>query len=303
MTKHQSEFMAHRRQQEKRTILSQKELDSPMASLMTVEFNTTELCNRTCVFCPRVNPEIYPNRKLHLTAEIVDKASMDLQNIGFTGRISFSGFGEPVLNKKFPDLIRAARKNLPDNCIDTNTNGDRLTPEMVSKMFEAGITFVYANMYDGPEQEAVFKAVFEDAKISPDRYKLRPHWEEVGDDYGLFLNNRSGMVVDPDIGLPAVAEPIVRPCYYPFSRAMVDWNGDVLICSNDWARKCVVGNVVEQSFSDVWMSEKMFEVRMKLMQSDRNHKPCATCGVNGTLSGEFGYSHLVTYYKNSGLIE
>ena len=26
-----------------------------------VELNVNELCNRTCVFCPRVDPKIYPN--------------------------------------------------------------------------------------------------------------------------------------------------------------------------------------------------------------------------------------------------
>ena len=26
-----------------------------------IDINITELCNRKCVFCPRINPEIYPN--------------------------------------------------------------------------------------------------------------------------------------------------------------------------------------------------------------------------------------------------
>jgi len=36
-----------------------EQLDCPPLSL--VEFNLTGLCNRTCEFCPRVDPEVFPN--------------------------------------------------------------------------------------------------------------------------------------------------------------------------------------------------------------------------------------------------
>ena len=31
-----------------------------------VELNTTELCNRKCPFCPRVDPKTYPNQNIHM---------------------------------------------------------------------------------------------------------------------------------------------------------------------------------------------------------------------------------------------
>jgi len=299
----QHDFMNHRKSQEKAVIDAVDDPSNPLSSILTVEVNTTELCNRVCVFCPRVNPKIYPNRNLHLSPELAGKIAGDLASIGYKGRISFSGFGEPVLNKQFPALVRAVREHLPDNQLDTNTNGDKLTPEMVVKLFDAGMTYMYVNMYDGPEQRPVFEKVFEEAGISKDLYKLRPHWGGPDEDYGLILNNRSGMVTDPDLGLPAIAEPIEHPCYYPFSRAMVDWNGDVLICSNDWARAAVVGNVKSEHFGDVWMSPAMTEFRKKLMSGDRDHKPCRTCNVKGTLSGRFGFDVLVDYYKREGYID
>ena len=52
----QYDFLDHRRQQEKKhwdkKVGDLNELDS----ILTVEINTTELCNRTCVFCPRHDP-------------------------------------------------------------------------------------------------------------------------------------------------------------------------------------------------------------------------------------------------------
>ncbi|NKB55253.1 MAG: hypothetical protein GKS00_02855 [Alphaproteobacteria bacterium] len=303
MSTAQTDFMNHRKSQEQAVIDAVNDKTNPLASVMTVEVNTTELCNRTCVFCPRIDPEIYPNRNLHLSAELAGKIASDLASFDYKGRVSFSGFGEPVLNKQFPAVIRAVREHLPTNQLDTNTNGDKLTPELVNALFDAGLTYIYANMYDGPEQRPLYEVIFEKAGISKERFKLRPHWEGAEEDYGLFLNNRSGMVTDPDLGLPVIAEPITHPCYYPFSRAMVDWNGDVLICSNDWGRAAVVGNVMNASFADIWLSPAMMEIRKKLMAGDRSDKPCATCNVNGTLSGRFGFDTLVEYYKREGHIK
>ena len=47
-TKH----IKHRLNQEK-VFFSKVSVDNPLNSILTVELNTTELCNRTCVFCPR----------------------------------------------------------------------------------------------------------------------------------------------------------------------------------------------------------------------------------------------------------
>lgn len=297
------EFLSHRRRQESQTITATSDTGNPLRSLMTVELNTTELCNRKCVFCPRINPDIYPNRSLHLPVEYASKVADDLASFGFLGRISFSGFGEPVLNRSFPDLIRAVRQRLPDSQIDTNTNGDKLTAELISGLYAAGITYIYVNMYDGPEQRPYFENLFADAGVAEDRYRLRPHWPGVDDHCGLILNNRSGLVVDAALGLPILTQALKHPCYYPFSHAMIDWNGDMLLCSNDWGRALVAGNVIERNFADVWMSETMLNARRRLMAGDRSHAPCATCSVNGTLTGKHGFDLLVGYYQEHGFIE
>lgn len=296
------EFMAHRRRQEDQTAAATRDGDNPLRSLVTVELNTTELCNRTCVFCPHGHPETYPNRPLHLTVERVAKVADDLAGFGFAGRISLSGFGEPILNKDFPRLIHAARERLPGNQIDTNTNGDRLSAAMIAHLYEAGITYIYVNMYDGPDQRAHFDTLFAAAGIASERYRLRPHWPDWDDRYGLILNNRSGLVADPALGLPVITEPLRRPCYYPFSHAMIDWNGDMLLCSNDWGRALVAGNVIEHNFADVWMSDTMLDARRRLMVGDRGRPPCSTCSVNGTLSGRYGFEVLVRYYQEHGYI-
>lgn len=292
-------FLDYRRQQEASVVAKIGDDHDPMMSMLSIELNTTELCNRKCVFCPRVDPEIYPNRNLNMTVKTAEKIAADLAAVGFKGRISFSGFGEPILNKKLPDLIRAVRRHLPDNLVDTNTNGDKLTAAMVRNVFDAGISAIYINMYDGPDQEPKFRAILSEAGVPESKFKLRPHWNGAEDNFGLILNNRSGMISDATAGgLPE--EPIRHPCYYPFSRAMIDWNGDMLLCTNDWGRARVVGSVHDKSIRDLWLSPSMLEARAMLAQGDRNHRPCDKCNVDGTLSGKFGFDLLLDHYRATG---
>jgi radical SAM protein with 4Fe4S-binding SPASM domain len=290
-------FLAHRRRQEAQHIASVLGDQDPLNSLLQVELNSTELCNRTCWFCPRSNAEIYPNRNLNMSPGLAEKVANDLSSFGYRGRISLSGFGEPLLNKNLAELICALRSHLPKNTIDTNSNGDRLSVEQIAALFEAGITFIYVNLYDSSDQEEPIRKRFEKAGIPEERFKIRPHWDSQEEDWGLILNNRSGMIVDPEHGLEVPKEPIERPCYYPFSRLLIDWNGDVPLCSNDWGRKRIVGNVGFESVRDIWMSEEITEARKELMRSDRRSAPCSKCSVNGILTGAYSFDLIADHYR------
>lgn len=293
-------FLAHRKKQE----AAHKQLTAadadPMRSLVTVELNTTELCNRTCVFCPRVDPKVYPNRNLNMTEETVEKVASDLAGIGYKGRVSFSGFGEPLLNKKFARFIEICRKHLAGNTIETNTNGDFLNKDVVLRLFEAGLTFLYINLYDNAGQRAKFDALMSEAGVAKSRYHLRDHWVGATQDFGLNLNNRSGMVDVATVENERKPEELAgTPCYYPFYKMLVDWDGNVLFCSNDWGRKIVVGNVLKQHVRDIWLSQDMRAVRRRLGQGDRSAVPCNACNVTGTLHGRSSFEALTSYYEQN----
>ncbi|MBI2618374.1 SPASM domain-containing protein [Candidatus Kaiserbacteria bacterium] len=296
-------FMEYRKKQEADHMANVQERDSVMDSLVTVELNITELCNRKCPFCPRIDPDIYPNRNLNMSLETAEKVARNLAEIDSRCRISFSGFGEPLLHPAFPDIIRAFRTCLPNNAIETNTNGDKLTVAVIRGLYGAGLTTMYVNCYDGPEQVRQFTDLFKGARIEVSRYKLRRHWsEDKTTDFGLVLNNRSGTVDLKISGAESPTFPLARKCFYPFYKMLVDWNGNVLFCSNDWGRVIVVGSVHESSIQDIWLSEKMLDIRKRLMVGDRLHSPCNTCSVNGTLHGKSSFQQILKYYVDKGLL-
>ena len=293
----QYDFLEHRKEQEKKH-WSKKEKLKPLDSILTVEVNTTELCNRTCVFCPRHDPAVFPNRNLHLTVLGAERIAEQLGEVGYDGKISFSGFGENLLNPKFPEIIKAFRFELPQATIECNTNGDKLDEDYVVRLYRAGLDLLYINLYDGIEQMEHFDTIMANARIREDSYKYRMHWGDF-EKHGLILNNRSGVIDWVGVEETDITSLRGKPCHYPFYKMFVDWNGDVLFCSNDWGREHVVGNLLQQSLHDVWFSKPMAKIRKKLMRGDRSHSPCNKCSVDGSLFGNPSFDIVKEYYESS----
>ena len=150
-------FLEYRRKQEKKILQNKDRTSDPLESILTVEINTTEMCNRKCVFCPRFDENVYPNRPLHLQVEDMEKIANSLKEINYKNKISFSGFGENLLNKKFYEIIKKTREILPHNLIECNTNGDVLNPVRLKKIIDSGLDRLYINLYDGEEQVDYFE--------------------------------------------------------------------------------------------------------------------------------------------------
>jgi radical SAM protein with 4Fe4S-binding SPASM domain len=287
-TKHDKQsFLDHRKLQEDKHFngISSKDF-SPLHSILTVEINTTELCNRTCVFCPRHDPKVFPNRNLHMTTKGAEHIAKELGKNEYKGKISFSGFGENFLNPEFDKIIFRFRLWLPDATIECNTNGDKLTTEYAKSLFDSGLDLLYINLYDGIEQIEHFNKIMRPFPTS--LYKYRAHYNE--EDYGLFLNNRSGTIDWIGIEDSDVESLKGKPCYYPFYKMFVDWNGDVLFCSNDWGREHIIGNLQQQTLEEVWFSKPMKKIRAKLSKGNRSHSPCNKCSVDGTLFGKRSFN-------------
>ena len=139
-----------------------------------VELNVNELCNRTCVFCPRVDPKTYPNLNLHMDLELAELISVQLESVGFNGIVNVSGTGEATLTKYLSDIV----KKFGDRNIHTEivTNGDFLKPKLVSDLYSSGLKQLVISMYDGPEQIEYFNNLFDECGIDEDLYTLRDRW-------------------------------------------------------------------------------------------------------------------------------
>jgi radical SAM protein with 4Fe4S-binding SPASM domain len=251
--------------------------NSKLLGLSTVEINPTELCNRTCSFCPRHDPSVYPNQNLHMTVDTATALVSQLTAARFTGDIHITGFGEPLLNPNILDIVKDCSSNFTTELI---TNGDRLLNSYYSheQLTAAGLHFLIVDCYDGDDQYLKIKKILSTCNIP---YRIRNH-HDTGQTNLIEVynfNNRGGML--------SKQSSLQKPCWLPFYKVLVDWNGDVIICCNDWNRNQKFNNIHNLSIDQIWMSEEFITIRKDLETGNRNKiSSCVSCNTNGILQGK-----------------
>jgi len=244
-----------------------------------VELNVNELCNRACVFCPRVDPDKYPNQNLHMSVELASDIANQLSDVEFKGIVNISGTGEATLTKHLNLIVKEFGDK--DIHIEIVTNGDKLNPKMIKSLYSSGLNQMVVSMYDGPEQIKHFHNLFEECGIDKSLYTLRDRWYDEDEDYGLIYTNRAGSMGGK------LLSPHERPCYYPHYAVYIDWNGDVLLCCQDmYNRTKIFGNVLDKKLIDIWVDKKLNDFRKKLVKGERTISPCSNCTANGMIFGE-----------------
>jgi len=256
-----------------------------ITSLQRVEINCVELCNRACVFCPRSNPSVYPNRNLHMSVNTINNVCNGLKEINYGGRITFSGMGEPLLHRDLFSLLEPIKQKITTlERLQVITNGDKLTKQIIKQLIDCGVDRIEINMYDGPEQIEYFTEMFDDTKYM----YLRHHYYGEDVTYGLTLNNRAGAV---NMG-ETPKKYNQSTCYLPFYKMVIDWNGDLLLCAQDWLHESELNiNINDVTIHDAWLSPQLTKYRDMLLKYKRCTKPCDKCNVIGTIVGEQAFNN------------
>ena len=258
-----------------------------------IEFSTSGLCNRKCVFCPRSAPD-YDHVNGHLSLENIKKLSEELAFYKKEFYFLFSGFSEPLLTKHLEELISTIRKKHRDSIIEINTNTDLLNKKRIKSLFSSGLSSIRCSIYDDEIRLNEVGKLLEDCGVDKSAYSLRPRYFEKskdGDkalsDFGINLSNRAGMMENALYSIPTLTEPLKKPCYYPFYNMFVDYNGDYLICPHDWGKGELLGNIATSHIiHDIWLSDRANKVREMLLRSRRDvSEACIKCDVPGTFMG------------------
>ena len=290
--------------QRKNQVASDKLTTIDMVTVFSIiEINLLAACNRSCSFCPVSYKDFYKTIESsgRMNIGFFEKIIGDLKDIEFRGKILFSGNSEPLLHKKLEMFIEHAVEQLPGSQVEIVTNGDILTIKRLKSIFAAGLSYVSVSLYDGPEQFRKFEKVIEEAGVDPDRVILKRRFLQEGN-YGIYFSNRGGMIdVDEYREEASAGEthdlPLKKVCYYPFYMIKVDFNGDVMLCSHDWARRGVLGDANVESIWDIWTGEHMKKIKASLARQDRSILPCDTCDVQGDLIGRESFDKWVMFQK------
>lgn len=235
----------------------------------TVEVEVNTNCNRRCGYCPNgvLEPQSAPQL---MTDAVFTQLLSHLQQLNFSGRISYHFYNEPLLRDDLEALINQTRQQIPAAHPVLYTNGDFLSEERYLSLRESGLEFIVISSHGGQEYPQRAGQIVLDPKKLP-------------------LSNRGGII--PNIQ-HAAKQAVNKPCYAPDEMLIITVCGDVLLCYEDASKKYVMGNIMEQSIESIWMSDPFVTLRT-LLKKGRREKATDICRVCNNLAHIIpGTSHL-----------
>ena len=244
-----------------------------------IELSIIDVCNRSCSFCPKSDPKIAPDTYQRMKINLINKLTEELKEIGYKGSVTLCGYGEPMLHKE----INLISKRLSEAAfVEIVTNGDTLKPEKIRELYANNVNKLLISMYDGEHQVKEFKEMIKKSQVPSDFVILRDRWYDATKDYGLKLTNRTGTI---NIGKQEEIGKY-KKCFYPSYQFLIDWNGDVYLCPQDWQRRIAMGNMMQEHIFEIWTSKIMTKFRKNLLNGERKDNPCSTCNAEGTILGK-----------------
>lgn len=244
-----------------------------------VELSLIDVCNRKCLFCPKHDEDVAPDTYQFMSKSMIDKIHDQLKEIGFSGTVSLCGYGEPMLHK---DINYIVEKLSNVGRVELITNGDVLTSKKLQELFLANASKVLVSMYDGPEQIEKFNEMSRSANVPKDMFILRDRWYDKQNDFGVKLTNRAGTIKAGD----QEETGKYKNCYYPTYQFLIDWNGSIFLCPQDWQRRIPMGNMMQETIKEIWTGKIISKFRKNLLSGKRCNNPCTKCNANGTLLGK-----------------
>jgi 2-deoxy-scyllo-inosamine dehydrogenase (SAM-dependent)/8-amino-3,8-dideoxy-alpha-D-manno-octulosonate transaminase len=229
-----------------------------------VEIEINSMCNRKCPYCPN---SFASRPSGFMSRELFDRIIAELSEIGFDGRISYHFYGEPLLDRRLPDLVSYTKEHLPDATPEIVSNGDFLDLERFRDYLRRGLDHFLITQHDNAMPRNLQSLV--DAITDDEREHITIRFAR-----DRKMINRSGLI--ERFGRPDGS--LAVPCDWALTSMVVTFEGNVVLCCNDYFEKEVMGNVASGSLRDVWTGARFTALREALSRGDRTQSElCRPC--------------------------
>jgi radical SAM protein with 4Fe4S-binding SPASM domain len=263
-----------------------------------VVFAVTYKCNFKCKHCPQPELKYFPR---DLNYEKIEKSLIEMKRENWNPeKFQFHFFGESLLNKNLPKLIKLTKSYFPNSITFLSTNGSYPLEEVL----EAGLDQLVISI-DGSQKETYEKR------------RIGGKFENVIDitERALKLNNRGQIIIqilrydDSDFcALRDRFQPLLKPFDIIWGKAIGSWagrieefskyetewmgqhcnhigrtlvldgDGNTTICCLDIDRKLSIGNQDKISLGIIWKSEKHKQIIKSFINNKHDQfEPCKTC--------------------------
>ncbi len=236
----------------------------PVFQQVLIETRTD--CNNHCPFCPHAfNKKPLRIMEWSCFTTIIDQ----LCEMNYNGRVALMLSNEPLLDDRLEDMIDYAKSKSQRLFLDITTNGKLLSVELIDNLFRLGLDNININDYRGdrdknPEKwslylEPIHAAYGNNPKVSFKRRRLDEALPNYAGNIPQTFNKE-------DFGF----------CNYPFRKLTIAYNGNVLLCCDDFMYNTCFGNVMNDKLIDCWNNPKLNAIRLSLLD-DKRIQLCERC--------------------------
>ena len=273
------------------------------AELVFVGIGTTGLCNASCIHCPTGKPETGDAPRTPMPMVLFTKLVEGLQelNISVKAQMSFGLFGDGLVDPFVRQRADLVRERLPEVNLSVNTNGAaynrerhrdlRTVVNVIALHTESLIPEVYDDLMRPLRAERVFekhRQILEDFEgmVDVSVPVSVMNLAELSDIRDYFVARRArGVHFDPlssrcardqEVFCRLALDPFRKRCGPRKAQDLViDCDGKVLMCCNDFSREEVIGDLASESVADLLLNSQR---RLMAKQfAGRRHDERATC--------------------------
>lgn len=277
----------------------------------SAKIEPTNLCNLDCTYCPRADaPYGLGRMPLDTFSRIIDEIK------SHTFIVALHLWGEPLLHRQLPDMIRYAVDNGIGTYISSNFN--LLTREQAAALIASRLDLLTVCV-DGSDQASyeVFRkggtlskvlrnielflevrAEMRSSKpfvelqfvVTPqtqdDVARVRALARELGVDsfkakpvYPILVESKGEFVLPSgEQYYPIRRRSRRKTCWWLWRTITIGWDGSVLPCCRVMFSSAV-GNVVTERLGEVWNNERYQQLRSTFRAGRAGARPCNICHV------------------------
>lgn len=194
------------------------------------QIEISNLCNLTCSYCPH---PAQARAKGNMTWTIFEKSVELLVRCG--QRTAYlHNFGEPLLHPQVVDFVR----HCTDRGVEASffTNGVLLTDEVMARLADAGLRYLYVSEHTRGEARRVGALIAETGLPIEIRDRFSPQRDQ--------LHTWAGQVARSGRTLPVHPSEGPGPCLFQRQEAaVVLWDGRISTCCIDVEGRGALGSV------------------------------------------------------------
>jgi len=281
----------------------------PLSTPYCIFIDPSSACNFKCKFCMNKNIRHPVIMSFDLFKKIIDDLE-EFPNVIKTIRLY--GFGEPLLNKHFCDMVQYAKNSKKVINVDTTTNASLLTFELSKKLIESNIDRInisieavttdkykiftnnqnvsfenivneITNLYKIKNKTIIFVKINSDYLNEEEKRNFIDTFSSISDgcDFEHTMNCWRDLYVEnvnKEVGIYGQPLKEVLVCPYPFYSLFIHADGCASTCFLDWNKKLVIGDVKNKTIKTLWNDKIFKEFRLLMIKKKRKEHPvCYNC--------------------------